>query len=200
MLDTAAASPLPFASDSLTVDDLAAMTVAEATAAYHDGIVPASLHALDGAPRGRMLAVAGLDRGPVAGRLRAFAASRTFPWAGKSFTAHADDAGEGINRLRLLGKRDLFKFETRIAPSAIDGQPCIVLDYEQPGNPWFIRAIHDELRQVGPDLYLGPAMWKTRAGPRLLLWFAIDAGAASHAHQGRVARRRSADALERPAR
>ena len=170
---SATQSPSPDA--SLTVDDLAAMTVAQATEAYRDGIVPASLRVLDGAPRGRMLSIAGIDRGRIAGRLRAFAGSRSFPWAGKSFSSHSDETGEGINRVRLLGGRDLFKFETRIEPSAIDGEPCIVLDYEQPGNPWFISAIHDELRQVGPKLFLGPAMWKTKSDPRLLLFFAIDA-------------------------
>ncbi len=175
---TATSAPtVDAAASSLTVDDLAAMTVAEATAAYRDGVVPSSLSVLDGAPRGRMLAIAGIDRGIVADRLRAVSASRVFPWAGKSFQSSADDAGTGINRVRLLGTRNLFAFETRIEPSAIDGEPCIVLDYEQPGNPWFIRAIHDELRQVGPNLFLGPAMWKTKTDPRLVLYFAIDTSA-----------------------
>ena len=51
-----------------------------------------------------------------------------------------------------------------------------MLDYEQPGNPWFIRQIHDELREVAPGLFVGPAMWKrSEADPVNVLWFALDA-------------------------
>lgn len=157
----------------ITVDDLARMTTAEATELYKRGTVPA-MSVLDGSPAGRMLAVAGLDRGAIAARLAKIAGSGRFPWAGKSFTSSGDDAGAGINRIRLLGGRDWFPFDTRIDASAVDGQPAIILDYDKPQNPWFIRKIHDELREVAPDLYMGPAMWKTARGPRHLLYFAID--------------------------
>jgi len=157
----------------ITVDDLARMTTRDATDLYKRGSVP-SMTVLDGAPAGRMLSVAGLDRGRVAARLAKIAGSSAFPWAGKSFSATGDDRGAGINRIRLLGGRDWFPFDTLIGPSAVDGQPAIILDYDKPQNPWFIRKIHDELREVAPDLYLGPAMWKTASGPRHLLYFAID--------------------------
>jgi hypothetical protein len=55
----------------------------------------------------------------------------------------------------------------------MDGKPCLILDYDVSPNPWFIRRIHDELRQVAPRLYLGPAMWKARPTPKLVLFFAI---------------------------
>jgi hypothetical protein len=149
------------------------MTVAEARDVYVRGTVPA-MTALDGAPKGRMLSVAGIDRGAIARRLRAFAASKSFPWGGKSFRASSDDAGAGVNRVELLGQREWFPFDTRVGPSAIDGEPAIILDYDKPENPWFIRKIHDELREVSENLYLGPAMWKTAGDPRFVLWFAID--------------------------
>lgn len=158
---------------AITVDNLARMTTREATALYKTGTVP-SMTVLDGAPAGRMLSIAGLDRGAVAARLAKFAGSGAFPWAGKSFRSSGDDTGAGINRIRLFGSRDWFPFDTLVGPSAVDGQPAIILDYDVPQNPWFIRKIHDELREVAPDLFLGPAMWKTSSGPRLLLYFAID--------------------------
>jgi len=161
------------ATPSYTVEDLARLTTTEATELYQRGTVP-PMTALDGSPRGRMLAVARLDGGGVAARLRAFAGSNAFPWAGKSFAAADSKIGSGINRVRLLGTRDLFPFDTLVGASAVDGRPCIILDYDKPANPWFIRKIHDELREVAPDLYLGPAMWKTAGEPRLLLYFAID--------------------------
>ena len=73
----------------------------------------------------------------------------------------------------MLGVGDVFPFATHFGPSAIDGKPCLVLDYDQPENPWLIRQIHDELRQVGPGVFLGPAMWKARPTPKLVLYFAI---------------------------
>ena len=43
-------------------------------------------------------------------------------------------------------------------------------------SPPETRQIRDELRRVGPDLYLGPAMLERAArAPALVLWFAIDA-------------------------
>ena len=71
----------------------------------------------------------------------------------------------------LLG--GCFPFDTSVGPSAIDGAPCIVLDYDKPNNPFFIRAIRDELREVAPGLFLGPAMVRLGASAKLALYFAI---------------------------
>jgi hypothetical protein len=142
---------------------------------YRQGTVPV-LEDLAGAPRGRMLTFAGpLGRPRPAELLRRFAVSRAFPWEGKSFSMRSggmDPVGAGINRVKLAG--DLFAFDTFVGTSAIDGKPAIVLDYDKPTNPWPIRQIHDELRQVASGLYLGPAMWKAKSGPKLVLFFAID--------------------------
>ncbi len=122
-----------------------------------------------------MLAVRGLDRGGLAAALRRFAASGAFPWAGKSFTASSDGDGSGINRVRLAGTRRWFPFRTRVEPSAVDGAACILLDYDDPANPRPIRMIRDELREVAPGLFLGPAMLDTGKGdPKLVLFFACD--------------------------
>jgi hypothetical protein len=161
--------------DRPTLDDLAGMTAAELTTRYGRGTVPGSLHVLDGEPTCRMLAVRGLDAPRVARPLRRFAASARFPWAGKSFRAHDDGSGQGINRVRLGGERRWYPFATRIEPSALDGQPCILLDYDRPENPFFIRAIRDELREIAPGLFLGPALVTTmRRAPVLALSFACD--------------------------
>src|SRR5688572_2202241 len=157
-----------------TLDELAALDARELEAVYRRGTVPASLHALDGSPVCRMLSVRGLT-GPIAAALRGFARSEAFPWAGKSFAAKDDGAGTGINRVRLGGTRRWFPFETRVEPSAIDGEPCILLDYDLDANPKPIRMIRDELREVAPGLFLGPAMLDTGKGdPRLVLFFACD--------------------------
>lgn len=159
----------------LDLDRLAAMTAEELTELYRRGSVPDSLDALTGLPTCRMLAIRGMPRGTVFEGLRQFAASPRFPWAGKTFAADSADAGTGINRIRLAGGRNWFPFDTRIEPSAIDGKPCILLDYDKPENPWFIRLIRDELREVAPRVFLGPAMLDDKKKPaRLVLFFACD--------------------------
>jgi hypothetical protein len=156
---------------SFTLADLAQQGSRALAEIYATATTP-KLRDLDGTPRGRMLAFAGpLGKGRAFEGLRRFAAARYFPWDGKSFHSKNDVAGKGINRVRGAG--DWFRFETSIGPSAMDGKPCLILDYDVSPNPWVIRQIHDELRQVSPRLFLGPAMWKTKTHPKLVLFFAI---------------------------
>lgn len=157
-----------------TLESLSAMSVEELGAVYATGVAPSSLAALDGHPKGRMLAVKTLDQGAIAGALRAFSGAAAFPWGGKSFKAESASVGAGINRVHLFGRHQLFPFHTRLGPSVVDGKPCVVLDYDLTDNPGVIRKIHDEVREVSPGLYLGPAMWKTAGAPVFVLWFALD--------------------------
>ena len=158
---------------TLDLDALAAMDVDALGDLYARGTAPERVDALAGHPRGRMLAVRALD-GHGAGRaIAALSRAGWFPWGGKSF-AGAGSRGRGVNRVHLGGRHELFPFHTDVRPSVLDGAPCVALDYDLPDNPWFIRAIHDEVREVAPGLYLGPAMWKSTEGPTFVLWFALD--------------------------
>jgi hypothetical protein len=157
----------------LDLDALSRLDVAALGQLYARGARPTSVDALEGHPRGRMLAVRGLDRGRIGEAIRAFADAAAFPWGGKSF-AGKGASGSGSNRVHLFGRHQLFPFHTRIQASVLDGAPCIALDYDLPDNPQAIRMIHDEIREVSPGLYLGPAMWKTSQGPAFVLWFALD--------------------------
>ncbi|MFT3926159.1 MAG: hypothetical protein QM778_26680 [Myxococcales bacterium] len=134
------------------------------------------LSAISGHPRGRMLAVPGYEVPLVAGFLRGFAASGLNLWEGKSFSASPGaHEGRGFNRVRVPFRRSAFPFRTAAADSLVDGNPCLSISYDVPENPAFARATYDELRSVGPGLYLGRGM-KIRAGraPKLLVWFALD--------------------------
>lgn len=161
---------------SLTLDALAAMSTSELDALYRDARVSTTLRAADGALAGRMLAVRGMP-GLLARPLRELAASRSFVWEGKTFAASSDTHGMGHNRVSIrnvLGRQNLFPFATSFGPSAIDGKPTLVLDYDLDANPGYIRRIHDEIREVSPGLFLGPAMWKGATTKTLVLWFALD--------------------------
>jgi hypothetical protein len=161
------------AASELTLDTLACRSYAALEALYRAAQPPRSMRAVDGVPKGRMLAVRYIEGAPVARLVRALAASPRFVWDGKTFSARSEEEGTGINRIRIpgaLGRQDLFPFHTLFGASALDGDPTLILDYDL---PW-IRKVHDEIRQVAPGLFLGPAMWKTAAGPTTLLWFALD--------------------------
>lgn len=144
---------------------------------YRAAPEPSGVTGVDGKPRGRMLAVNKLSAGLLGGFLRSFAGSPSFVWDGKTFTSTQSSKGRGINRVQLsgvLGRQSLFPFETRVDASAVDGRKAIVLNYDLAVNPSFIRAIHDEVREVDPGLYMGPAMVKTARGLVTVLWFGLD--------------------------
>lgn len=160
----------------LTLDELQSMSMGALEQAYRSAPCPDEMGVLAGAPRGSVLAVAALDQGTPARLRRAITASSLFPWAGKSFSAVNERHGKGINRINLLGLAapTWFGFETVFADSCIDGKPCIKLDYDLPQNPFFIRAIVDELRMAAPGLLFGPA--QIRIGQRQpvpVLYFAL---------------------------
>lgn len=159
------------------LDDLAKLSSAELDRIYREAPAPTGVERLVGTPKGRMLAVRGTDGTKLFSLLGFLASRRRFPWDGKSFGALSPSEGTGINRIKLLPLRfDVFPFRTRLEPSAVDGRPCVYLDYEQPKNPFFIARIRDEIREVAPDLWLGPAMAKTKKGAVHVLWFAVDFG------------------------
>jgi hypothetical protein len=156
--------------------DLAAlrsMTYAELDTLYRAGKKPNAISDLSGHARGAMLAWRWPRTGPLAWWLRAFGASSAFPWEGKSFDGSTDE-GTGINRVKFFGKRNWFPFKTRFANSFLDGNPTFLLDYSGPGNPPLIRSIVDEVREVAPGLYLGPAALKVKGRPRPVLFFALS--------------------------
>ena len=76
-----------------------------------------------------------------------------FGWKGKTF-----DAAHGTLRNRILA----FGIDAIIAQvykgaSWFDGKECIVLDYSQ--TSLVAKHIRDEIRQIGPGMYLGVVYW-----------------------------------------
>ena len=75
---------------------------------------------------------------------------------GKTF-----DAKKGLLKNRILP----FGFNAIIAriykaPSWLDGKECIVLDYSD--TSLVAQWIRDEIRQIGPRLYLGKVYWNQK--------------------------------------
>jgi hypothetical protein len=151
---------------TFTVDDLFAKSYSELETIYRGAPAPSSL--ASGKLTGRMLAWRGADRGMFGRVLRRFAMSPRFVWQGKTFI---DDGG--YNRVfvdGILGRQHVFPFASRIEPSIFDGKPTIIIDYDRDANPWWMRAITDEIREVAPGLFLGLDLWKGRG----LVWFSLS--------------------------
>jgi hypothetical protein len=143
---------------------------------YRNGRVP-RLHDVTGQLRGRMLAIPKLPTG-LAAIARRLASSNRFPWRGKTFTHDSELRGGGVNRV-VTDRAELFRFTTFIAPSRAGDFDAVQLDYDHRGNPFFIRAIKDEIREIAPGLFLGQAYVMVREKAQLVLWFGLEHPAAA---------------------
>ena len=76
-----------------------------------------------------------------------------FGWQGKNFDAASATLK---NRITAFGINAII---ARIykAPSWLDGKECIVLDYSE--TSLVAKHIRDEIRQIGPAMYLGKVYW-----------------------------------------
>ncbi|MEM7158487.1 MAG: hypothetical protein AAF799_36950 [Myxococcota bacterium] len=152
------------------LDELLALAPAALSALYQRASVPA-LDEVRGDLRGRMLATTVLG-GAAARFARSWASSNLFVWRGKSFMPGTTAEGEGINRV-MVDRLRLFRFETFIGPSRAGDFDALQLDYDLPENPFFIRPIKDELRQLRDGLYLGQAYLSLRGAETLVLYFGL---------------------------
>ena len=158
----------------LTLRGLLALDAPSLEELYTEASVP-RLDAIHGDLRGRMLAVLPL-RPSWDAAVRVWAGSDSFPWRGKSFTPLGHGRGRGINQAVRDSVR-VFPFQTFVGPSRAGDFDCVQLDYDLPENPFFIRAIKDEIRKLSPELFLGQAYLaaRPRSDARLVLYFALSA-------------------------
>jgi len=155
----------------LELDDLLALNQQNLAALYADARVP-DLDAIRGNLRGRMLTVSVLP--PAWSALaRVWAGSDAFPWRGKSFSPLGSGRGRGINRVFSERVR-LWNFDTFVGPSRAGDFDAVQLDYDLPENPFYIRPIKDEIREVRPQLYLGQAYLQLSSAAHLALYFALE--------------------------
>jgi hypothetical protein len=87
-----------------------------------------------------------------------------FAWQGKTF-----DAKNSVlrNRITTLGLNAIIA-RVYEGQSWLDNKPCIVLDYSE--TSLVARRIRDEIRLIGPKLYLGKVYWDKKR----LIDFALE--------------------------
>jgi len=88
-----------------------------------------------------------------------------FVWQGKNF-----DAAHGrlINRIGVFGV-DAVIADVYKAPSWLDREECIVLDYSK--TSFIAQRIRDEIRLLQPGFYLGRMYWDSQALMNFTLQF-----------------------------
>jgi len=153
-----------------SLDDLLALGDDELRHLYERASVP-RLESVSGALRGRMLAVRGLPTA-IAKPVKRWASSGLFPWRGKTFRPKTAERGAGINRV-VSERFELYPFVTFIGKSHAGDFDALHLDYDLPENPFFIRPIRDEIRELSPGLWLGQAYLALASGTHLALYFGL---------------------------
>ena len=115
-----------------------------------------------------------IPQGKVVGRAlypdsrfpRARSNAAKLAWQGKVFDPETSTA---VNR--FFGVKAI-KGNVYNAPSWLDGQPSMILDYQ--GTSRIYGNYRDEIRQIAPGLYLGLMYDRTTAPPTLKMYFAFD--------------------------
>jgi hypothetical protein len=91
-----------------------------------------------------------------------------FTWQGKTF-----DAAHGTLRNRILAfGLDAIVAEVYKSASWYDNKECIVLDYSK--TSLIAERVRDEIRQIGPGLYLGLVYWEKTRTIHFALQFAVS--------------------------
>lgn len=111
-----------------------------------------------GRMRGTLLAFPGTR---AARPLAAF--TRAFLWQGKVVDPEQESLKNLVTPLRVRA----IKAALSTAASWVDREPTVLIDYSRTSR--VAHMVRDEIRLVGPGLYLGVVwMWRWRAG-----WFAL---------------------------
>jgi len=157
-----------------SLDDLLALDTHALDDVYRSSVTP-KIADLRGDFEGRML-VSPRGGESVASMMRMLGKSSLFPWRGKSFAPFANDPskGQGWNRV-LTDRNKWFRFETSVGRSRAGEFDAVRLDYDLKENPFFIRAIQDEIREVAPGsgIYLGQAWVVSSGRAHFAQWFAL---------------------------
>ena len=114
-------------------------------------------------------------------------------WQGKVVNRRESLLRNKITPARLR----LIKAKLSHDDSGVDQRECVLLDYSRAS--WVARMVRDELRLVGPELYLGVVwLWRWRVGWFTLRSPGVDAppagpgdGRASSGNGSRTDRRRA---------
>lgn len=105
--------------------------------------------------------------GPATGTAIVGASASVAQLIGRAWKGKVFDAKNGTLTNRLFWNVTAIAAQVSVAPSLLDQQPCILIDYSQSR---IVKGVRDELRQVRDTLYLG----KVYSGGKPLAHFALE--------------------------
>jgi hypothetical protein len=142
---------------AMTLDDLVRMSGPQLDALYAAGTVPPIPH---GRVVGRAIYYPGTKMAVPMSR------GARFVWQGKVFDAPNARAVNKFFGVRAVPGKLYY------AESWKDGGPALILDYQETSKIY--AQNRDEIRQIGPGLYLGLMYGRTEPQPTLKMYFVLE--------------------------
>ncbi|MGE0872337.1 MAG: hypothetical protein AB7P03_27520 [Kofleriaceae bacterium] len=157
------------ACEPAAADELATMNASELDALFSRGALP-EIAALAGELSGRSLANAVIPLpGPIQDAIN-LVANKT--WLGKTLSPVSATTATGFNRVKIGTELQVAHFTAALGTGR-DRNGSLHLNYDVDQNPIGVKAIRDELRQVGDGVYLGKAFLHTAVGEPALFFFSL---------------------------
>lgn len=168
-------------SPSLSESDLLAMSLKELMALFARSSAP-TVQQMNGEFAARLLAQPS-KLAQIIGDVTVNNPLMPGRWLCKAFRPMSGERGRGYNSFAHLGRTvRRYPMETLIAPSRYDGRPAYTLVYASFRSMCGAVNMVDEVRQVGPNLYLGIGTWGfTDAQRRIPLPFVLRGPIAPYA-------------------
>ena len=165
----------PVRTNRLRIDDLVRRNRSELDEIFLAGETP-TIEEMEGVVDGNVMAGVLLLNNQY---FRNFLNLGWFIWLGKVFENVSSTEGKGINRFRVGSIRFLrYRCETQITPPLVETNDVYNLNYDLPGNPWYIRRIRDDIKKIGDGLFLGSANFKTFGRHSFLVYFVLESATA----------------------
>jgi hypothetical protein len=94
------------------------------------------------------------DIGNLEGEYRGYVSGYSGSWQGKVFN---QATSRGVNRFQEgTSVVDNYPFKISVGKGVPDPELDVIkIDYNQPGNPWWLRFVLDEIVGIAPNTYLG---------------------------------------------
>ena len=101
--------------------------------------------------------------------------SRLKIWRGKAFEMQTNGVPQGLNRIGV-GPWEFrkYRFTAYVGRSAFSQRDVLLLDHDHDGNPAWVRSYHDELVQVGDNLYLATSHQKVNGKLAFRAYFCLS--------------------------
>lgn len=115
----------------------------------------------NGYARGKAIRYAGTSKAVRASKMTGLV------WHGKWF-----DCTDGTLLNEWCFGVKAIRAQVSYGPSWLDGRPSIIMDYGATSTVW--RDVRDELRQIGPGLYLGLMYQRKCPCPKFKMFFALQ--------------------------